>query len=95
MSLERNADSDALYHDVEHILMVTLAGQEILLGKHIREGGITPDDWLHFMVSLLCHDIGYVRGVCVGDGGGAYVIDPNRQHLFAVERRLRRQSHAL
>jgi len=75
MSLERNADSDALYHDVEHTLMVTLVGQEILLGKHIREGGITPDDWLHFMVSLLCHDIGYVRGVCVGDGGGAYVID--------------------
>ena len=75
MSLERIADSDALYHDVEHTLMVTLAGQEILLGKHIREGGITPDDWLHFMVSLLCHDIGYVRGVCVGDGGGAYVID--------------------
>ncbi len=75
MSLERIADSDALYHDVEHTLMVTLAGQEILLGKHIREGGITPEDWLHFMVSLLCHDIGYVRGVCIGDGGGAYVID--------------------
>jgi len=73
MSLERIADSDALYHDVEHTLIVTLAGQEILLGKHIREGGITPDDWLHFMVSLLCHDIGYVRGVC--DGGSAYVID--------------------
>ncbi len=75
MSLERIADSDALYHDVEHTLMVTLAGQEILLGKHIREGGITPDHWLHFMVALLCHDIGYVRGVCIGDGGGAYVID--------------------
>ncbi len=75
MSLERIADSDALYHDVEHTLMVTLAGQEILLGKHIREGGVSPDNWLHFMVSLLCHDIGYVRGVCTGDGGGAYVID--------------------
>ena len=75
MSLERIADSDALYHDVEHTLMVTMAGQEILLGKHIREGGVTPDDWLHFMVAPLCHDIGYVRGVCVGDGGGAYVID--------------------
>jgi hypothetical protein len=75
MSLERIADSDALYHDVEHTLMVTLAGQEILLGKHIREGGVSPDNWLHFMVSLLCHDIGYVRGVCTGDSDGAYVID--------------------
>ena len=81
MSLERIADSDALYHDVEHTLMVTLAGQEILLGKHIREGGVSPDNWLHFMVSLLCHDIGYVRGVCTGDSDGAYVIDQTRAHF--------------
>ncbi len=67
MALERIADSDALYHDVEHTVMVTLVGQEILRGKHIREGGVTPHDWLHFMISLLCHDIGYVRGVCRDD----------------------------
>jgi hypothetical protein len=55
--------------------MVTLVGQEILRGKHITQGGITPRDWLHFMVSLLCHDIGYVRGVCHGDGDGRYVMN--------------------
>jgi len=53
--------------------MVTLVGQEILRGKHTSEGGITPRDWLHFMISLLCHDIGYVRGVCRGDRNGRYV----------------------
>jgi hypothetical protein len=69
MALERIAQTDALYHNVEHTVMVTLVGQEILRGKHIRQGGVTPSDWLHFMISLLCHDIGYVRGVCRADQG--------------------------
>jgi hypothetical protein len=69
MALERISQTDALYHNVEHTIMVTLVGQEILRGKHIRQGGVTPSDWLHFMISLLCHDIGYVRGVCRADQG--------------------------
>jgi hypothetical protein len=67
MALENIANSDALYHNVEHTIMVTLVGQEILKGKHLREGGVTPYDWLHFVLSLLCHDIGFVRGVCRDD----------------------------
>lgn len=67
MALENIANCDALYHNVEHTMLVTLVGQEILRGKHIREGGVTPDDWLDFIISLLCHDIGYVKGVCRQD----------------------------
>ena len=67
MALENIANSDALYHDVEHTILVTLVGQEVLRGRHIRQGGVSPEDWLHFMISLLCHDIGYVRGVCRQD----------------------------
>lgn len=67
MALENIANSDALYHDVEHTMLVTLVGQEVLRGRHIREGGVSPEDWLYFMVSLACHDIGYVRGVCRQD----------------------------
>jgi hypothetical protein len=66
-ALENSANSDALYHNVEHTIMVTLVGQEILKGKHLREGGVMPYDWLHFVISLLCHDIGFVRGVCRDD----------------------------
>src|SRR5882757_1302633 len=73
LSLENIADSDAAYHDMNHTIMVTLVGQEILRGKHTRDGGVTPRDWLHFTISLLCHDIGYVRGVCRGDRDGNYV----------------------
>lgn len=67
MALENIANSDALYHNVEHSILVTLVGQEILRGKHIREGGVSSEDWLHFIISLLCHDIGYVKGVCRDD----------------------------
>lgn len=69
MALENIANSDALYHDVEHTILVTLVGQEVLRGRHIREGGVLPEDWLHVMISLICHDIGYVRGVCRQDQG--------------------------
>jgi hypothetical protein len=68
-TLEIISQSDALYHDVEHTLHVTLVGQELLRGQHIRRGGISPSDWLQVVVSLLCHDIGYVRGVCRRDDG--------------------------
>jgi hypothetical protein len=75
LALENIANSDAPYHDVNHTVMVTLLGQEVLRGKHISEGGVTPDDWLHFIISLLCHDIGYVRGILRGDRDGRYVCD--------------------
>jgi hypothetical protein len=67
MALENIANSDALYHNVEHTILVTLVGQEVLRGKHIREGGVSCEDWLHYIISLLCHDIGYIKGVCRQD----------------------------
>lgn len=72
MALEHFANSDALYHNMEHTVMVTLVGQEILRGKHIREGGVSHRDWLNFIISLLCHDIGHVRGICRDDKDGRY-----------------------
>ena len=75
MAMENIANSDALYHDVFHTISVAEVGQEILRGKHLIEGGVSPRDWLHFVISLMCHDIGYVRGVCRQDKDGHYVID--------------------
>jgi hypothetical protein len=69
MAMENIANSDALYHNVEHSIMVGLVGQEVLRGRHIKEGGVTCEDWLHFIISLVCHDIGYVKGVCRDDNG--------------------------
>ena len=64
LALANIANSDALYHNVAHTIMVTSVGQAILKGKHLIEGGVTPHDWSHYIMALLCHDIGYVRGVC-------------------------------
>ena len=44
LALENIANTDALYHNVEHTVLVALAGQAILEGKHLSEGGITPRD---------------------------------------------------
>ena len=91
MALERIAQTDAFYHTVDHTISVTLVGQEILRGKHMREGGVTPEDWLHFMISLLCHDIGYVRGICkedrgrhctTGEDGGRVTLPPGATDAF-------------
>jgi hypothetical protein len=83
MALEVIAETDALYHNVEHTILVTLVGQEMLRGKHLKEGGVSPEDWLHSVLALVCHDIGYVKGVCREDtatqfwiGGGETITLP-------------------
>ncbi|MEO1530685.1 MAG: metal-dependent phosphohydrolase [Pseudomonadota bacterium] len=72
--LQRIANTTALYHDAEHTMMVTLVGQEIIRGRLLSEA-LKPEDWLHFIVALLVHDIGFVRGVCKGDSEDRVVIN--------------------
>lgn len=74
MILERLANSDALYHNAEHTIMVTLVGQQIMRGRLVKEA-IQPEDWLHYILALLIHDIGYLRDICEGDSQGVVVID--------------------
>lgn len=74
MVLERLGNSDALYHNAEHTIMVTLVGQQIMRGRLVTEA-IQPRDWLHYIVSLLVHDIGYLRDICEGDRGSNVIID--------------------
>ena len=77
LALENMANSDTVYHDMSHAIMVTLAGQQILHGKHLIEGGVQPKDWLHVLTATLCHDIGYVRGICRGDAGNEVATGTN------------------
>jgi hypothetical protein len=81
MAMENVANSDALYHNVEHSILVTLVGQEVLRGRHIREGGVSCEDWLHFIISLVCHDIGYVKGVCRQDRNGWYATGISNERI--------------
>jgi hypothetical protein len=70
--VERIANSDALYHDSHHTVMVTLVGQAILKGRILVQQ-VDATDWLHSTVALLCHDLGYLRGICPGDTDQTFV----------------------
>ena len=74
VALECLGRSDALYHGVEHTLLVTLAGRDILHGRMLTER-VEPDDYAHHIVACLLHDIGYVRGILKGDGENSFVVD--------------------
>ncbi len=55
-------------------MTVALLGTEILRGREIAEQ-VTPEDWLHMTVALLCHAVGQVRGACRGDTATEAVIN--------------------
>src|SRR5437667_3696802 len=74
LALECIGNSDALYHNVEHTMLVTLAGRDILRGRALLAP--TPaSDYFHLIVACFMHDIGYVRGILKGDGADGYVVD--------------------
>ena len=70
------AGSNTLYHNVEHTIQVTLVGQAILQGKLKVDNTITPEIWLNFIMSLLCHDVGYVSDIKLTNDS-AKAIDNN------------------
>jgi hypothetical protein len=74
LALECIGNSDALYHNVEHTMLVTLAGHDIFRGRALLKPS-TPTDYSNFIVACLAHDIGYVRGVVKGDGDDGYIVD--------------------
>src|SRR6266516_6856871 len=74
VALECIGNSDALYHNVEHTMLVTLAGRDIFRGRALLRPSV-PADYAHLMVACLLHDIGYVRGVLKGDDAYGYAID--------------------
>lgn len=80
--LEQIANSDALYHNMQHTMLVTLVGQEIFRGRFLTQR-LFPRDWLHYSGALLCHDIGYVRGVCPGDSTPTFVINQKGDRVTA------------
>lgn len=74
LALDCIGNSDALYHTVEHTMLVTLAGYDIMRGRAL----LMPtdvSDFAHLIIACLFHDIGYVRGILKGDGPDGYVID--------------------
>ena len=74
LALECIGNSDALYHNVEHTMLVTLAGYDIMKGRALLKP-TEAGDFAHVILACLFHDIGYVRGILQGDGSDGYVTD--------------------
>jgi hypothetical protein len=62
LTLECIGNSDALYHDIEHTMLVTLVGHDILAARALQRT-TTATDYANFIMACLTHDIGYVRGI--------------------------------
>src|SRR5256712_8986512 len=73
-ALECIGNSDALYHNIEHTMLVTLAGQAILQGRNLH-AHLAAEDYIHVLIACLAHDIGYVRGLFEDDDEDGFVID--------------------
>src|ERR1700690_2259398 len=73
-ALECIGNSDALYHNVEHTLLVTLAACDILRGRALHTP-MASGDYAHVLIACLAHDIGYVRGLFRDDAADGFVID--------------------
>src|ERR1700741_3093314 len=76
LALECIGNSDALYHNVEHTMLVTLAGHDILRGRALHTH-MPAEDYAHAIIACLTHDIGYVRGLFKEDDKDGYVVDPS------------------
>jgi hypothetical protein len=80
LTLECIGNSDALYHNIEHTMLVTLVGHDILVGRALQRT-TTVSDYANFILACLTHDIGYVRGVVQGDEDDAYVADTSGRKI--------------
>src|SRR3954452_6455949 len=74
IAVECIGNSDALYHNVEHTMLVTLAGHDIMRGRALQTH-MSASDYAHVIIGCLTHDIGYVRGLLAGDDENGFVID--------------------
>ena len=74
LAIDCIGNSDALYHNVEHTMLVTLAGYDILRGRRLLVQ-TNARDFAQVIIACLFHDIGYVRGILPGDGADGYTID--------------------
>ncbi len=74
IAMECIGNSDALYHNIEHTMLVTMVGHDILRGRALHTH-MLPCDYAHVIVACLTHDIGYVRGILLNDDEDGYVVD--------------------
>ena len=74
LAIDCIGNSDALYHNVEHTMLVTLVGYDIMRGRRLLKD-TSASDYAHVLIACLFHDIGYVRGILDGDSNDGFIVD--------------------
>ena len=69
------ARADTQYHNSEHTFIVSLAGLDILQGKAELGDPIDAEDWATYIISLLFHDIGYLKKLFPEDSASVVVAN--------------------
>lgn len=80
-ALKTLLNCDCPYHDLQHTILVADVGSSILQGRQLARGDLTPHDWLHAMVAMMFHDIGYIRTLLPDDGPNDCVVDPTGERV--------------
>src|ERR1700687_2291972 len=80
LALDCIGNSDALYHNVEHTMLVTLVGYDIMKGRALLMP-TDPSDFGHLIIACLFHNIGFVRDMLQGDSPDGYVINANGERI--------------
>ena len=86
LALECIGNSDALYHNIEHTLLVTLAGHDILRGRSLHTQ-VSASDYAHVIIACLAHEIGSKVALPRGASDAAlmpYHVD--RSKLYILDR---------
>lgn len=74
-AMEALLDCDCPYHDVTHTIQVVDIGQVMLHGRQLIQGDVTRAEWLHAIIAMLFHDVGYVRGLLRDDDAHSCRVD--------------------
>ena len=85
MALESLVQCDCPYHDVNHTILVTDAGQTVLYGRLIAQGDVSPHEWVHAVIAMLFHDIGFLRGLLRGDTDDQLIVDEAGESIALSE----------
>ena len=62
LALECIGNSDALYHNVEHTMFVSLVGYDIMNGRSLMVP-TSASDYAHFLIACLFHKIEMPRSI--------------------------------
>jgi hypothetical protein len=80
-AMEALLDCDCPYHDIQHTMLVTDIGQTMLNGRQLLQGDVTQTDWLHAVIAMMFHDVGYIRGLLKEDDAGSCLVGADGERI--------------